>query len=161
MYPKFLIFTLPNVSNKDSLSIRKRLSFAAPSIKTIKNFNTSQKNCQSETFLSKQISATDFYILNRCITSHNKKLLQKLLNTQHKNLSSLSRNCSLHTFASNETIANLTQINYPRKNPIYLKQVYISLSNQIKFKNVKASLPSKRFIVHLSTTLNPKKLKIR
>ena len=45
-------------------------------------------------------------------------------------------------------------MNYPRKNLIYLKQVYISLSNQIKFENLKSSLPFKKFIVRLSTFIN-------
>ena len=58
-----------------------------------------------ETFLSRQLSTIDFYILNRSITSHNKKSLQKLLNKQQKKLSSLTRNCSLPTF----TITNLTR----------------------------------------------------
>ena len=38
-------------------------------------------------------------------------------------------------------------MNYPRKNVIYLKQVYIFQSNQIKFENPKSSIPLKRFIV--------------
>ena len=45
-------------------------------------------------------------------------------------------------------------MNYPRKNLIYLKKVYISLSNQIKFENLKSSLPLKKFIVRLSTFIN-------
>ena len=48
-------------------------------------------------------------------------------------------------------------MNYPRKNLIYLKQVYTFQSNQIKFKNPKSSLPLKRFIVHFLTTVNPRK----
>ena len=40
-------------------------------------------------------------------------------------------------------------MNYPRKKPIYLKQVYTSLSNQIKFEYPKSSLPLKRFIVFI------------
>ena len=64
---------------------------------------------QSETFISKQLSTIDFYILNRSITSHNKKLLQKSLNTQQKKPSSLTRNCNIPTLTSNETITNLTQ----------------------------------------------------
>ena len=44
-YPKFLIFKLPNVSNKNTLSISKRLlSFVAPSTSVIKNYNIFQKN---------------------------------------------------------------------------------------------------------------------
>ena len=44
-------------------------------------------------------------------------------------------------------------MNYPRKNLIYLKQVYNFQSNQIKFKNLKSSLPLKRFIVCFLTAL--------
>ena len=49
------------------------------------------------------------------------------------------------------------------KKPSLLRvtQVYISLSNQIKFESPKYSLPLKRFIVCLSVTLNLKKLKVR
>ena len=63
----------------------------------------------SHAFLFKQLSTIDFYILNRFITSHNNKSLQKLLNTQYKKWSSLTRNCSLPTFTSSETISKPTQ----------------------------------------------------
>ena len=120
----------------------------------------SQKNlCNNLTFLSKQLSTIDFHILNRSITSLNKKSLQKSLNTQQKKLYLLTRNCSLPTFTSNETITNLTQ--YKLFQEQFQKQVYTSLSNQIKFEIPKSSLPSKRFIVCLSTTLNPKKLNLK
>ena len=52
-------------------------------------------------------------------------------------------------------------INYPRKNLTYLKQVYTFQSNQIKFENLKSSLPLKRFIVRFLTTLNPRKSQIK
>ena len=61
----------------------------------------------------------------------------KLPDAQQKKLSSLAKNCSLPTFRSNTNITNLTQCT--GKNPIYLKLVYVSLSNQIKFKNPKDS----------------------
>ena len=47
VYPKFLIFKLPNVSNKEALSIRKRLLLCVINKWTkriIKNFNIFQKN---------------------------------------------------------------------------------------------------------------------
>ena len=47
-------------------------------------------------------------------------------------------------------------MNYPRNNPIYLKQVYRFQSNQIKFENPKSLQPLKIFIVVLLKTLNPK-----
>ena len=112
MYPKFLVFKLPNVLNKDVSSIHKILLRSAIN-KRNKELNMFQKNLvnpgQSETFLSKQLSTTDFYILNKSMTSHNKKSLQKSLNTQQKNLSSLTRSCSLPTFTANEVITKLAQ----------------------------------------------------
>ena len=43
------------------------------------------------------------------ITSYKKKPLQKLLYTQQKKLSSLTRDCNLPIFTANEAITNLTQ----------------------------------------------------
>ena len=115
----------------------------------------------SENFSSTQLSTIDFNILTKSITLYNKKLLQKLLHTQQKKLSSLMRDCNLRISTANETITNLTQYDYPRKNLIYLKQVYTFQSNQIKVKNPKSSLPLKRFIVRFLTTLNLRKPKVR
>ena len=97
-------------------------SLAVPSINTIKNFQHASKELsQSKNFLSKQLSTNDFYILNRSVTSHNKKSLQKSLNTQQKKLFSLTRNCSLPTFTSNETITNLTQYELSQEESDLLK----------------------------------------
>ena len=97
------------MSNKDVLSIRKRLLRSAINKRNKEFQYVSKELSQFETFLSKQLSTIDFYILNRSITSHNKKSLQKSRNTQHKKLYSLAKNYSLPTFTSNETITNLTQ----------------------------------------------------
>ena len=161
MYLKFLIFKLPNVSNKDALSIRKRLLRSAINNRSKELRHVSKELSQSETFLSKQLSATDFYILKRSIASHNKKLLQKSLNTQQKKLSSLTRNCRLPTFTSNETIASITQYELSQEESDLLKEgLYFSIQPN-KIRKTETSLPSKRFIVRLSTALNPRKLKIR
>ena len=120
VYPKFLIFKLLNVSNKDALSIRKRLLRSTINKRNKELQHVSKELSQSKTFLSKQLSTIDFYILNRSI-SHNKKLFQKSLNTQHKKLSSLTRNCSLPTFTSNETITNLTQYELSQEESDLLK----------------------------------------
>ena len=77
VYLKFLIFKLTNVSNKDALSIRRRLLRSAFNKLNKELQHVSKELSQSETFLSKQLSTIDFYILNRSITSHNKKSLQK------------------------------------------------------------------------------------
>ena len=53
-------------------------------------------------------------------------------------------------------------MNYPRKYVIYLKQVYIFQSNQIKFENPKSSIPLKRFIVRsLLNNLKSEETKIQ
>ena len=75
--PKFLIFKLPNVSNNYALSICKRLLHSAINKCNKELQHVSKELSQSKSFLSKQLSTTDFYILNRSITSHNKKSLQK------------------------------------------------------------------------------------
>ena len=109
MYPKFLTFNLPNVSNKYASSIHKRLLCSI-----INNCNKELQHVLkelsvSENFLSKQLSTIEFYILKKSITLHNKKSLWKSLYTHHKKLSSLTRSCSLPIFTANETITNFTQ----------------------------------------------------
>ena len=63
----------------------------------------------SKNFLSTQLSNGDYYILTKSITQYNKKSLQKLLQTQQKKLSSLTRDCNVPIFTVNETITNLMQ----------------------------------------------------
>ena len=100
VYPKFRIFKLRNVSNKSASSIRKTLLPSAIN-KRNKLFQHFLKELnQTKSFLSKQFSVNDFYVLNRYKTSHNKKSLQKLLNTQQKKLPLLTRNCILPTFTA-------------------------------------------------------------
>ena len=70
LYLKFLIFKLPSVSNKDALSIRKRLLRRA--------INKRNKELQH---LSKELSLTETY--TKSVTSYNKKSLH----TQQKKLS--------------------------------------------------------------------------
>ena len=111
MYPKFLIFKLPNVSNKDVLSIRKRVFRSSINERNKELQHLSKELSLSENFLSTQLSIIDFYILTKSITSFNKKSLQmqKSLYTQEKKLSSLTRNCNLPILTANETITNLMQ----------------------------------------------------
>ena len=108
-YPKFLIFKLPNISNKNTLSICKRLLRRAINKRNKELQYLSKEVSLFENFLRTQLSTIDFYILTKSITSYNKKSLQKLLNTQQKKLSSLTRHCNLPIFTANKTITNLTQ----------------------------------------------------
>ena len=128
VYPKFLIFKLPNVSNKDALSIRKRLLRSAINKRNKELQHLSKELSLSVNILSTQLSTTDFYILTKSITSYNKKSLQKLLYTQQKKLSSLTRDCNLPIFTANETITNLTQYELSQEESDLLKAgLYFSI----------------------------------
>ena len=149
VYLKFFIFKLPNVSNKDVLSISKRLLHSAINKCNRELQHVSKKLSLSEKFLSKQLSITDFYILAKSITLHSKKLLQKLLYTQQKKLSSFMRDCSLLVFTANENITNLTQYELSQEESNLLKAgLYFSVQPD-KFENPKSLQPLKRFIVPL------------
>ena len=84
VYPKFPIFKLPNVSNKDALSVRKRLRRSAINRRNKELQHLSKELSLSANFLSTQLSTIDFYILTKSITSYSKKSLQKSLYTQQK-----------------------------------------------------------------------------
>ena len=78
MYPKLLIFKLPNVSNKETLSIRKRLLRSAINEGNEELQHFSKELSLSVNVLSTQVSTIDFYILTKSITSYNKKSLKKI-----------------------------------------------------------------------------------
>ena len=80
--PKFLTFKLPNVSNKDALSICKRLLCNAVNKRNKELQHLSKESSLTKNFLSIQLSTIDFYIFTKSIRSHNKKSLQKSLYTQ-------------------------------------------------------------------------------
>ena len=82
VYSKFLISKLPNVSNKDAVSVRLRLLHSAINNRNKELQHVSKDLSLSENFLFKQLSPIDFYILTKSITSHNKKSLLKSLYTQ-------------------------------------------------------------------------------
>ena len=79
-----LIFKLPNVSNKDVLSISKTLLRSAINKRNKELQHISKDLSLSENFLFPQLSTIDFYIVTKSITSYNKKSLQKSLYTQQK-----------------------------------------------------------------------------
>ena len=63
----------------------------------------------------------DFYILKKSIISYNQKSLLKSLYTQQKKLSSLTRDCNLHTFTANKPITNLKQYELSQEESDLLK----------------------------------------
>ena len=128
IYPKFFIFKLPNVSDEDALSLRKRLFCSAINKRNKELQHLSKELSLYKTFLSPQLSTIDFYILAKSITSYNKKSLQKSLYTQQKKLSSLTRDCNLPIFTANETITNLTQYELSQEESDLLKAgLYFSI----------------------------------
>ena len=156
VYPKFLILKLPNVSNKDPLSIHKRYLHSTLNKQSKELQHLSKELSLSKNVLSTQLSTTDFYILTKSIR-YNKKSLQKSLYTQQKS-SSLTRDCNLPILTDNETITNLTKYELTQEKPDLLKAgLYFSIQPD----NLKSSLPLKRFIIHFLTTLNPRKPKVR
>ena len=162
VYPKFLIFKLPNVSNKDALSIRKRLLRSAINKRNKELQHLSKELSLYVNVLSTQLSTIDFYILTKSITSYSKKLMQKSLYTPQKRSYLHWQEIATYLYSQLTKLLLISRnMNYPRKNLIYLKQVYTFQSNQIKFENPKSLLPLKRFTVHFLTTLNPRKPKVR
>ena len=100
-------------------------SFVAPSISVIKNSNIFQKNSlYAKIFLSKQLSIIDYYILTKSITSHNKKSPQKSLYTQQKSFLHW-QGVSTYQYSQLTKLFLISRnMNYPRKNLIYLKKIY-------------------------------------
>ena len=128
MYPKFLIFKLPKVSNKDAFSICKRLLCSAINKRNKELQHLSKELSQSVNFLSTHLSIYEFYILTKSITSYNKKWIQKSLYTQQNKLSSLTRDSNLPVFTANETIINLTQYELSQEDSDFLKAgLYFSI----------------------------------
>ena len=131
--------------------------FVVSSISVINNLKMFLKKLSiSENFLSKQLSTIDFYILKKSIISHNKKSLHKSLYNQQKN------GVTAYLYSQlTKLLLTSPNMNYPRKNPVCLKQVYTFQSNKIKFENPKSLQPWKRSIVLLLITLNPRKPEFR
>ena len=82
VYPKFLIFKLPNVSNKDALSVRKRLLRSAISKRNKELQHFSKELGLSENFFCTQLSTIDFYILTKSITSYKRIFVRNSIGLQ-------------------------------------------------------------------------------
>ena len=136
--------------------------FVAPSIRVIENSNIFQKN----SVYPKTFYLNSFLLLTSTLLQY---LHHRMTRNRCRNRYTLNKKSYLHwrgiaTYLYSQPTKLLLiscNMNYPRKNLIYLKQVYTFWSNQIKFENLKSSLPLKRFTVHFLTTLNPRKPKVR
>ena len=112
----------------------------------------------SKNILSTWLSTIDLYILTRSITSYSKSL-QKSLYTRQKSYFHCQGIATYPYSQLTKLLLTSHNVNYPRKNLIYLKQVYIFQSNQIKFQNLKSLLPLKRFIIRFFNNLKSKETK--
>ena len=93
---------------------------AMPSINAIKNFSMSQKNS-----INTKAFYPNSYLLLNSISLQIHNILQQEITSKiakyTKKLSSLTKNCSLSTFTSNETITNLTQYELSQEESDLLK----------------------------------------
>ena len=123
VYPKFLVFKLPNVLNEDSSSTCKRLLRS-----TIDKHNKELQHVLKE--LSKSENCLNSVLL---LTSTSLKNLQYCTTINHYRncyilLSLLTRDCSLPIFTANETITNLTQYELSQEESDLLKAgLYFSI----------------------------------
>ena len=136
--------------------------FVAAAIRVIENSNIFQKN---------SVYPKTFYLNSFLLSTSTslQYLYHRMTRNRCRNRYTLNKKSYLHwrgiaTYLYSQLKKLLLisyNMNYPRKNLIYLKQVCIFQSNQTKFENLKSSLPLKRFIVRFLTTLNPRKPKVR
>ena len=82
VYPKFLIFKLSNVSNKDALSVRERLLRSAINKRNKELQHLSKELSLSENFLCVQLSTIAFYILTKSITSYKRIFVRNSIGLQ-------------------------------------------------------------------------------
>ena len=78
------IFTLPNVSNKDALSIRKRLLRSAINKRNKELQHLSKELSLSKNFLSTQLSTIGFYILTKSMTRCQLIAAEKVIHSTKK-----------------------------------------------------------------------------
>ena len=137
-------------------------SFLAPSTSVINNYDIFQKN----SVYPKKFYVHSFLLLT---STYLQNLKHRVTRNRCRNREALNKKSYLHwrgiaTYQYSQLTKLLLisrNMNYPRKNLIYLKQVYTFQSNQMKVENPKSSLPLKRFIIRFLTVLNPRKPKVR
>ena len=113
---------LLNVSNQNTSPILKMLLCSAVN-KYNKEFQHTSKELIRAKFLSSQLFFIDFYIFNRFIMSSKESAIQKTLNIQKKNVSSLTRSCNLPTFKL--PITYITQHKLLQEESSLLNQAYV------------------------------------
>ena len=136
-------------------------SFVVPSISLTNNSNVFKKNSvyQKTFYLNSFLLFISTFLQNLC---------HHITRNRYRNRYTLNKKSCLYwrgiaSYLYSQLMKLLLisrNMNYSRKNLIYLQQVYNTFQSiLIKLENQKKSLPLKRFIVHFLATLNPRKLK--
>ena len=135
-------------------------SFLVTNIRNQELQHLSKERSLSKNLSSALISTTEYYILTKPKTSY--KPFCRNCYTFKKKSYLHWRGIATYLYPLlTKLLLILHNMNCPRKNLIYLRQVYTFQFKQIKFKNTKYSLSLKGFIVQFLTTLNPRKPKVR
>ena len=124
MYPKFHILKMPNFSNKDTWSIRKRLLRSALNKRNKELQHLSKELSLSKNFLSTQLYVTDFSILTKPITSSNRNCCRNCYALNKKNYLHWRRIPSYIFSQLTKLLLISPNMNYLGKNLIYLMQAY-------------------------------------
>ncbi|XP_046848088.1 uncharacterized protein LOC124441666 [Xenia sp. Carnegie-2017] len=109
VFPKFLCFPLPNVDNRDTYHIRKRLLRTAIT-KRSKELRTLDRDLTNKTEEIKSfLNPIDWHILNKALKKNVDKQLNKIFSTHRKKLNNLTKNKAI-PFTHKDTVTNLSSV---------------------------------------------------
>ena len=112
VFPKFILFSLPNISPKDlkdATALRKRLLRSAieKRSKELKKFQVERDKILNK--LQSILNGVDFYLLQSALRSNIRKTTSKVIETHAKKLRNLTRFKTL-PFKAEETVTNISSL---------------------------------------------------
>ena len=121
VYPKFITFSLPQVSPRDATAIRRRLLKSA-----IYKQNKEKIQCKKDTDklsrkLKESLSFFDWFILNKVIDKEVDKKIWNCINRHQKKLSQLTKHRNLQCLDKSKIITNLTNYELTQEETELLK----------------------------------------
>ena len=148
----------------NSFKIKNYFSHKDPIPNDLKSLLVYKFTCAIQTIQKNSVYPKTFYLNRFLVLTSLQNLYDHITRNRCRNRYTPNKKSYLHWRGTATYLySQLTKLllisrnmNYSRKNVIYLKQVYIFQSNQIKLKNPKSSLPLKRFIVRFLTTRETK-----
>ena len=120
VFPNFLCFPLPGVSNQDTLAIRRRLlrSSILKRLRELRKLNNDLTKKADE--LKGFMNSLDWSILNKALKKNVDKQVNNQLLTHRKKLKKLTRNKAL-PFTHKDTVTNLSSPRFPEEELELLK----------------------------------------